>query len=191
MELEEIVRSVHPVSDEAIEQLRRILTSRKVPARRFLVRPGEVSRELFIIKEGIARNFSLYDGKETTRWFGLEGDVIAEMFSFVQGKPAACAIETVTAMDLLVADRDDIHRLINGNPEWALWTARYLIDGLYQIERRFVFLGQGDAYTKYQNLQQYRTFEVLNQIPLQQIASYLNITPQTLSRIRRRVARKH
>ena len=153
MELEEIVRSVHPVSDEAMEQLRRILTPRKVPARRFLVRPGEVSRELFIIKEGIARNFSLYDG---------------------------------TAMDLLVADRDDIHRLINGNPEWALWTARYLIDGLYQIERRFVFLGQGDAYTKYQNLQQYRTFEVLNQIPLQQIASYLNITPQTLSRIRLR-----
>lgn len=76
MELEEIVSSVHPVSAEAIEQLRRILTSRKVPARRFLVRPGEVSRELFIIKEGIARNFSLYDGKETTRWFGLEGDVM-------------------------------------------------------------------------------------------------------------------
>lgn len=189
MELEEIIRSVCPMSDEGLELARRILTPRKVSARKLLVRPGEVCRELYVIKDGIARNFSTYDDKETTRWFGLPGDVMGEMFSFVHEKLAACAIESVTDMDLLVADRADVHDLINSSPEWALWTSRYLIDGLYQIERRFVYLGQGDAYTRYQNLQEYRTFEVLNKIPLQQIASYLNITPQTLSRIRRKICR--
>lgn len=187
MELEEIIENVYPISGEGLEQLRQHLTPRKVLARELLVQIGEVSRELFIIKRGIARNFSLYDGKETTRWFGLEGDVIAEMFSFVHGKPAACAIEAVTDMDIWAADKDDIHNLIKSNPEWALWTSQYLLDGLFQIERRFVFLGHGDALTRYQNLQQYRTFNVLNQIPLQQIASYLNITPQTLSRLRRMI----
>ena len=195
MELEKIISDISPMSDEGMEQLRRLLTPRKVPARTLLVRPGEVSRELFIVLKGIARNYSLYDGKETTRWFGQEGDVMAEMFSFVHGKPAACAIESVTEMELLVADKDNIHRLIKTNPEWSLWTSQYLIDGLYWIERRFVYLGQGDAYTRYQNLLQYKSFEpyeaneMLNQIPLQQIASYLGITPQTLSRLRRKIAR--
>ena len=184
------------MSEEGMEQLRRLLPPpRKVPPRTLLVRPGEVSRDLFIVLKGVARNYSLYDGKETTRWFAQEGDVMAEMFSFVHGYPAACAIESVTEMDLLVADKDDIHNLIKTNPEWSLWASQYLIDGLYWIELRFVHLGQGDAHTRYRNLLQYKKFEpneangTLNQIPLQHIASYLNITPQTLSRLRRKIAR--
>lgn len=185
MELEEIIRNVHQMSDEGIEMLRTILKPRHVSARSVLVRQGEVSNEVMIIKEGIARNYSLFDGKETTRWFATPGDVIASMFSFVRGEPAMSSIKAITDMRLLVADASDIKSLITTSPEWAFWTSSYLIDGLYQLERRFQFLGEGDACTRYQNLLKYRTQEVLNSIPLQYVAQYLNIIPQTLSRLRR------
>lgn len=190
MELAEIIRNVHPISDESLEQLSRLLTPRHIPARQYLVSRGEVSRDVFFVKTGIARNFAVNDSKETTRWFGMEGDVIASMYSFAYGKPALFNIEAITDMETLVGDRDDIYNLIKTNPEWALWTSQYLIGGLFEIERRFEFIGSGDAYTRYENLIQYRTFDELNQIPLQHIASYLNITPQTLSRIRRKMATK-
>lgn len=178
------------MSDEGLKQLDLLLEPRKVAAGTHLVQQGEISHETFFIQEGVCRNYNLIDGKEKTRWFALDGDIVASMFSFAHNEPAVASIEALTAMDLLVADTQDIRKLIRSSHEWSLWTSEYLIDGLYVLERRYTFLGHGDAYTRYENLQRMRSFELLNQIPLQYLASYLNITPQTLSRVRRQLGRR-
>lgn len=188
MEIEEIIRDIYPMSDEGISLLRPLLHEQRIYANTLMIRQGHLSREVFFVKSGVARNFTLCDGKEHTRWFAMDGDLLASMFSLSRGLPAVASVEALTDMEVYTADIDKVKELIVKSPEWALWTSQYLIDGLYIIERRYTFLGQGDAYARYINLQKMRSAKMLNFIPLQDIASYLGITPQTLSRVRRRIA---
>lgn len=188
MEIEEIIRDIYPMSDEGVSLLRPLLHEQRIKANTLMIRQGHLCREVFFVKSGVARNYTLCDGKEYTRWFAMDGDLLTSMFSFSRGLPAVASVEALTDMEVYTADIDKVKELIVNSPEWALWTSQYLIDGLYIIERRYTFLGQGDAYARYTNLQKMRSAKMLNFIPLQDIASYLGITPQTLSRVRRRIA---
>lgn len=189
MNIADMIREVAPMSDEGLSLLEDLLIPESVPAGTMIIKEGVTSRYLYFINSGCLRNFALEeDGHEQTRWFATDGDLVASMYSFAAGEPAIASVEALTDVELHKVRIHDIKQLIVDNHEWAVWACRYLADGLYVLERRYTFLGHGDAMTRYLNLQKMRTFEILNKIPLQYIASYLGITPQTLSRIRRRLA---
>lgn len=179
------------MSDEAIDLLRPMLREKRFRAKEFLITQGAPCHEVYAIRSGVARNFSLYDGKEYTRWFALDGDLFTSGFAFAHNQPAMASVEAMTEMDVLTADIKDVKTLIEKSHEWARWAFRYLLEGVYVLERRHVFLKHGDAYTRYVKLISVRSFDMLNSIPLKHIASYLNITQQTLCRIRRKIAREN
>lgn len=185
MELREIFEEVRPISDEAYNQIKQLVSLRKVKAREYVIEEGKVAREIYFVRSGIFRNFALDDGKEHTRWFAQEGDIIASMFSFVMNQRAIATVEALTDGELYVASASDMRNLLDSSFEWSKWISQYLIEGLYAYERRYTFLGTGDALTRYSNLLKMRPGTMLEKVPLQYIASYLNITPQTLSKIRR------
>lgn len=190
MQIEEILRSIYPMSDAGVDLIRPLLKEEIYQKRDMLITQGEMCREIFFVKKGVARNFSICDGKEYTRWFAMDGDLVTSMFGFAKDLPAISSVECESQMEVYTADINDIRRLIVESPEWALWTSQYLIDGLYILERRHTFLGQGDAYTRYVNLLKMRSFKMLNCISLKHIASYLGITQQTLSRVLRQLVRE-
>ncbi len=177
------------MSDEGLSLLEPLLTPVSIRPGTMIIEEGAVSRHLYFIKSGCLRNFALDDGREQTRWFAVDGDLVASMHSFVTGEPAIASVEALTDVEMYQARINDIKALTEKSHEWALWACRYLCDGLYVLERRYTFLGHGDALTRYANLQRMRTFAILNRIPLQYIASYLGITPQTLSRVRRKLSK--
>jgi CRP-like cAMP-binding protein len=186
--LDEIVRLVHPMSDEAIALLAARVSERHVKKGEIIVREGSVCNEIFLIRSGVFRNFADDgDGGEDTRWFAYSGDPVASMFSLAQNLPAIASIEALTSADLYVVNKSVLYSLIHQSHEWAEWVSYFFIDGLYVLERRYTFLGRGDAMSRYTNFLRMRPKWMVNLIPLKYIASYLNITPQTLSNIRRRV----
>lgn len=188
MDLHELLREIYPISDEAIERMMPYVNLRKVSIRENIITQGEVTENIFLVKSGAFRNYSYHDNEETTRWFGIDGDVFTSMFSFSRGEPAMSTVVALLDSEVYEAPIDAVKKIITEDKEWAVWTAQYCLDGLYQLERRYTFLGWGDAYTRYRNLMKYKTFHLLNNVPLQVVASYLNVTPQTISRIRRRLA---
>ena len=189
MELEDIIRKEYPMSDEGLDLLRPLLRTVVYPKKTILVKAGEVSTSFYIIKKGICRNFMLINGYERTRWFAEEGDMACSMFSFARSEPAPDFIDAVTEVEAYVADIKDIRNLLIESDEWAKWTTQYLIDGLYVLADRSISIGEGEAYDKYRKLQKARSNEFFQNVPLQYIASYLYMTPQTLSRIRRKIVR--
>lgn len=188
MDLHELLREFYPISDEAIERMMPHVSLRKVAIRENIITQGEVTENIFLVKSGAFRNYSYHDNEETTRWFGIDGDVFTSMFSFSRGEPAMSTVVALLDSEVYEAPIEAVKKIITEDKEWAVWAAQYCLDGLYQLERRYTFLGWGDAYTRYRNLMKYKTFRLLNSVPLQVVASYLNVTPQTISRIRRRLA---
>ena len=189
MDLKKALRMVHPISDDAIEELKALLVPFNVEKGGQLIAQGVVARDLFIILEGSLRCYTLVDGIEYTRWFATPGDVVTSMFSYCHNLPASSTIAALSNAHGYSIRIEDVKRLISTNSEWAQWSIKYIMEGLFILERRQTLLGYGDAQSRYLNFLRARSVETVNNIPLQYIASYLGMTPQTLSRVRRRIAR--
>lgn len=188
MNLREIIETVMPVSDEALELMEALCVPKRVKKGRLIIEQGKVSKDIFFICKGVVRNYCLIDGEELTRWFALDGDVVASMFSFSRGLPSVGSVVALTNLDVLVAPIVEVKKLIDSSLEWSRWTNAYVLDGLFMLERRHTFLSHGSAMNRYLTFQKMRTFELLRHLPLQHIASYLNMRPQTLSKVRRALA---
>jgi CRP-like cAMP-binding protein len=186
LSLEEIFRMASPISDDALELLRDKVSTITFKKGDLLIEEGKLNEDMYLIRSGIYRNFAMDDGEEDTRWFAYAGDVVASMFCVVQHLPAIASVDALTDGEAYILPGSVVQELIEKSHEWAKWISQYLFDGLYVFERRYTFLGRGDAYTRYNNFLKMRPEWMVNQIPLKYIASYLNITPQTLSVIRRR-----
>lgn len=188
MNLSEIVRAVHSMSDAGIALLEKQVESVHFRKGEILIREGKVCDKIFLIRSGVLRNFANdEDGGEDTRWFAYAGDPIASMFSLSEKLPAIASVEALTDCDAYVVESEFLFTIIKSSHEWAEWISYLLIDGLYVLERRYTFLGRGDALTRYTNFMKMRPSWMVNCIPLKYIASYLGITPQTLSHIRRKI----
>lgn len=189
MELHEALRQVHPLSDEAIKELKQYLVPFSLEKGGQIVAQGVVTRDIYIVLDGTLRCYTLVDGIEYTRWFATPGDVVTSMFSFCHNMAASSTIAALTNAHGYSLRIDDAKRLLTSNNEWAQWALAYLLEGFFILERRQTLLGYGDAQSRYLNFLRARSATTFNNIPLQHIASYLGMTPQTLSRIRRNIAR--
>lgn len=189
MELKNALRLIYPLSDSAIEELVDCLVPFSVEKGGQIVAQGVVARDVFILLEGLLRCYTLVDGIEYTRWFATPGDVVTSMFSYCHNLPASSTIAALTNAHGYSIRIEDVKRLVASNSEWAQWSINYLMEGFFVLERRQTLLGYGDAQSRYLNFLRARSAATFNNIPLQHIASYLGMTPQTLSRIRRNIAR--
>lgn len=189
MDLREVIRQVHPMSDAAIEELSQYLVPFSVEKGGQIVTQGVVDRDVYILLDGTLRCYTLVDGIEYTRWFATPGDVMTSMFSFCHNLPASSTIAALTNANGYSLRIEDARRLLDENEEWARWIAHYMLEGFFILERRQTLLGYGDAQSRYLNFLRARSAATFNNIPLQYIASYLGMTPQTLSRIRRKIAK--
>lgn len=190
MELEEIVRVSYPVADEDVRRL--VACARLVHLKKgqFVITQGKKNENLYFIRNGMLRSFCEYDGKEDTRWFAIEGDVIASLHSLYKGLPAMSSIEALVPTDVYCVSRLDIEALIADSGDLVYWAYNLAMEQLFALEMRYTFVGVGDAYSRYKSFIKMRPSGMVQQIPLKHIASYLKITPQTLSKIRLKYARE-
>ena len=86
---------------------------------------------------------------------------------------------------LFRSSKSELERLTSTHIELANCVIKLAFTELYTLERRYSYVGTGDAYSRYKAFMQMRPQEDIQNIPLKYIASYLGITPQTLSRMRR------
>ncbi len=163
-----------------------LFTEIAVPARVTLLEPGQVARKMFFVREGCLRAFFRHRGKEITYQFFFEGDAVASIESFRSGEPSPIGIKSVEPSTLLVLQRPGFETLLREVPE--------LKDVLLEIAfRRFSdYARLFHAYIRDSPEQRYAALmeenpRIIQRIPQQYIASFLGITPVSLSRIRRRL----
>lgn len=149
-----------------------------------IIGADRMSDEIFLVDSGLARGY-FWDtkGNEVTECFGVSGDLFASMYCYFKGEPSFLQYEAVTQMVLYSIRKDDLEELCRHNLAISNLFRIICIEELYCLERRCKIFGKDDALNRYISLIKVRP-QIVKEVPLKHIASYLGITQQSLSRLR-------
>jgi CRP-like cAMP-binding protein len=182
----QILNFIAPLPLALRELMGGFLTRERYPKKHLLLREGEVARRIYFIPQGFARAFFYdRDGREHTTWFMGPGDIMISVYSFYRQQPAAENIELLEDCTLLALTWEQVQAIYAEFPMFnfhgRLLTEKYYI----QSEERAVLLRTKQPKERYRLLLE--TYpQVLQRATLGQVASFLGITQETLSRIRAR-----
>lgn len=181
----EFLRSIFPIQEELIQELYKHFLWQEYSKNYILLRQEQKCEYLWFLVKGAARYFYIDEnGRERNIWFSIDNDVIADTPSFLFQTPSSCAIQLVEDSEFLVLSKSSIDLLLNKNHEFALWYIKVFENYyVHQIEDRISDLQFLTASQRYEKLLTQHP-SISQRISLGHIASYLNITQETLSRIR-------
>lgn len=159
----------------------RILTLKKGE---ILVKEGQYADKAYFIVSGSTRAYYLSDGKDITDWFAFENDFICAINSFFQNIPSPHFIEVLEETILLVISRECLLKLSDKYHDFERLTNRVATKTMLKLQARIVSMQFQSAEQKYENiLLAYPN--ITQRVQLTHIASYIGITLETLSRIRK------
>jgi CRP-like cAMP-binding protein len=147
-------------------------------------RPGEPAPRIGFIARGVLRfTVTDSDGRERILDFRAEDQLACAYSASVTGGPSAVSIEAVEPTWLMAISQRAFLRLLEERPAWRLATTRWAEERAIRHERRIRSLLLDDAATRYRRfLAEYP--ELARRLGQGQIAAYLGVTPETMSRIR-------
>jgi len=149
-----------------------------------LLREGEVEKNLYFVTGGAVRVFLLTEFEEQTIRFGYTGSIINSLSSFITGKPSEFYIDAMRKATVRTLSKEQVMKLVQEsteNRDQYIQTLEIAIT--QQIEREVDLLTVSPQERLSRVLQ--RSPNLFQEVPLKYIASYLRMTPETLSRIRK------
>jgi len=154
-----------------------------------LLREGQVSDLCYFTLKGCVRQYYLMDGEERTTNFYTEGQPIAPNEGSFKTQPSKCYLACVEDCVLTVGTTEDQLKLFEKYPQFEAAARIAIDDELGKSQDRLTTFMLSTPEERYLNLLQTRP-ELLDRVPQYQLASYLGIKPESLSRIRKRIMQR-
>ena len=171
-------------------QERQILESafsfREAPKKFKLCQEGKIAREIYYINKGLIRLYYTKDGEEITGYIFREHLFASSYDSFLRQVPSLQTLETLEDCELLVISHSEIEKLYDALPKMHILTrkvAEQRFINAQMILSSFILDSPEERYRKFEA----QHGDLLLRVPHHMIASYLGISPVSLSRIRKRI----
>lgn len=171
------------MSTESRDLLCTIITRREMEKGELLLKEGQVSRHFVIVGKGMVRQFYYKNGKDITEHFSLESDVVICIESILLQQPTRLMIEALEAGTLYMIPADQFLKLSKESWEINMFYRKMLEFSLILSQKKADSWRFETARERYLRLMADQP-EVVQRAPLAHIASYLLMTPETLSRVR-------
>ncbi|RAI90128.1 Crp/Fnr family transcriptional regulator [Algoriphagus yeomjeoni] len=174
------------ISDEAKRAFASQLEEFEVEKGYLLEREGQISKYLYFVAVGSARSYYIRDNRDITVSFTLDEEFVTAMHSFITRKPSYENIETMEKSKVFKISYDNLQACFLKFPELER-AYRMILEQYYIVlEEQQIFTKFKTARERYLELMQYRP-KVIHKASVGQIASFLDMTIETLSRIRARI----
>jgi CRP-like cAMP-binding protein len=172
-------------SEAEMDLVRATFVPRTLAAGEFLQRAGEPAKVAAFVARGCLRSYVIDDdGREHIVQFAPEEWWLGDSDSLATGAPSAYFIDAIEESELLLLDPDGHRRLIGGVPGYAAGFQTGIQRHAAAKDRRIVSALATTAEARYAEF--LRTYSsIAARVPLRMLASYLGMTPETLSRVRR------
>jgi CRP-like cAMP-binding protein len=163
--------------------LEKITVYKKYQKHQLLSQAGSICDYLYIIVSGVARVFYFNEHKDVTVHISMEQETITAIDSYIQRKKSKYNIEALEDLEVMAISHNDLENLFEDNPQYERFGRLFMQQIYMDLCERLDNLQLHTAQERYAILMNTRP-ELLQRVPLKHLASFLSVTPETLSRIR-------
>jgi len=176
------------VSEEGWNELYPHLQEEKLKNKSFYIKAGKICSRIGFIKSGFCRAY--YDGQSEdpkTVYFNFveRNPIVSDFESFITKKPSLISIQAITDCEIISISRDNLYKLYDKHPSierlGRVLAEKHYLDSLERIK-----ISHADAKTRYKSLLD-KYPQLIQNVPANMIASYLDITEWSLSRIKKKI----
>ncbi|TDE07738.1 Crp/Fnr family transcriptional regulator [Flavobacterium sandaracinum] len=182
--LKKYINSRTQIKDEEVELICSFFKPLKTKRNEILVRYDEICQQYYFVNKGCIRLFTINkEGIETSRFFAFEGGFGTALPSFIDQQPTYEYLQTIEKSELLVISRADFYHLVATIPQFAMIYREILELGFITAQKRIYGFQGFDALEKVKWIIENQPHFLLR-VSNKMAASYLGISPSTLSRIK-------
>ncbi|WP_457863652.1 Crp/Fnr family transcriptional regulator [Salegentibacter sp. F14] len=179
------------VDKEQLSSLLENCSEKSIKKNEFLLRANEYCRNTFFVEQGLLRQFSIDDkGREHLIAFAPENWLITDRESFYFNKPSEYYIQVLEDTRVIVLDEDFFRLLSEKFDSFSEFNNKLLHNHIRHLQKRIKLLLSANAEERYlEFIKMYP--DILMRVPQSMVASYLGITPESLSRVRRELSNRN
>ncbi|MDR0430450.1 MAG: Crp/Fnr family transcriptional regulator [Tannerellaceae bacterium] len=181
--VQRLTKIVSPLSDNAIDKLTSILVRIELKKNETLLREGEISDQMYFVQSGLIRQFYYKNGRDLTEHFACENNIFINIESYLLQEPTKLLIEALEPAVLYGIPYRQVSVLMDEYPDVGVLYRRFMELILIGIQQKIDSFRFETANERYHRLLRERP-EIVKRAPLVHIASYLLMSPETLSRVR-------
>lgn len=178
--------SIVELSSEEKSELNNIIYRKEIKKKQNILEEGKVCDFIAFVENGLLRFYNIKEGNEKIKAFWFPNDFISDYRSFLSNSPSIHYIETLEDTTLLVIERDKLNQLYDRYINLQK-LGRLMSERLYlMVAKRLDNFIEDTPEERYKDLIS-KEKRLVQMIPQYMLASYLGISPETLSRIRKRI----
>lgn len=161
----------------------------EIRKRQPLLHQGDVSKCAYFVESGCLRIWHNNDGADITVQFFVAGDIVASLESFMHEIPSDFSIEAVVPTVVREVNRSKFDALMARSPEFKSYMFDALVSRVADYQKLFLNRIMESPENRYRQLVE-KDPQLFDIVPQHYLASYLGITPVSLSRIRKKVEKR-
>jgi CRP-like cAMP-binding protein len=179
-----------PLAAEEEAFIKQYLTPKKLRKKQYLLQEGDVCKHICLVEKGALKAYLVDEkGDEHITSFALEGWTIADLSSFIKQEPATLNIDALEVCELVLISKSAHEELLLKMPKYETYVRILITDAYIALQRRTTKMISLPVEERYKALiDMYPT--IIQRVPQHMIASYMGLSPETLSRVRSRISSK-
>ena len=177
------------IADEDLQIILSKFKEKMVAKGKFILKKGQVANQYFFIKSGGVRFFYGEYEQQNTSWVVFQNNFFTEISSLNPQKPTRFNIEAIEKTELLYIEKFEMESLYKQFPVWQEFGRKIWESMAVRMVNQIVSFQSLSAEDRY--LEFLKTPELVQKVPIKHLATFLGITPNALSRIRKKISQYH
>ena len=177
------------LSDVELEDITNKFKSKVVKKNDYLLKQGNICKDLVFVQKGCLRLYYLKDDIEVSVWFAFQQSSAIEIYSFISENPSNYFLQAIEDSEILYLPKAELNKLYQHQPKMQEMMRNFWEDVILNLIERFTALQKDSAEQRYLDLLNKPAY--LETIPQKYLASFIGVTPTSLSRIRKQIIKTH
>jgi CRP-like cAMP-binding protein len=187
--LEKFITKYVDLSEVELAGITGKFKSKLVKKNNYLLREGDTCKDIIFVQKGCLRLYYVKDDIEVSVWFAFQQSSAIEIYSFISENPSNYFIQAIEDSEVLCLSKTELNKLYQYQPKMQEMMRNFWEDVILNLISRFTALQTDSAEKRYLDLLGKPGY--LNSIPQKYLASFIGITPTSLSRIRKQIVKNH